>query len=447
MKAGQLANHLLGLSETLSPHLPGSTNAAVANMRQRALERLAATGLPKLTDEAWRYTNIRAFDKVEFKPVGEALSTLSDDTLAAVEIPSLDRYRIILINGWVSEMHSALDALPAGIECIRLKDALNGGAESQAIERLQAQAMHAEHGFEALNAVIATDGIILHVAAGVQLDKPIELLHITQDNTDARLSNVNHFVSLAEGAKLDLIERYVSIAPTTHMTNASITISAAESSELTHYRIQDESPSALHIGYATASQHQSSRYRIFSISTGAHLDRHEVKQHLDGQHAHCEMKGLYIGNGKQHIDNYTTVVHASPNATSEEYYKGILADRGRAVFHGRIKVKPNAQHTDAQQQNKNLLLSTNAEADTKPQLEIYADDVKCSHGATVGYLESDAIFYLRSRGLDEATARAMLTEAFAAEIIVQVEHVAVREHLLELLRNKLADTMDYREAA
>lgn len=447
MKTSQLAHHLRGLSETLSPHLPGSASAAVANMRRHALERLSETGLPRITDEAWRYTNIRAFEKSAFRPTGEAYARINDATLAALDIPSLDCYRIVLVNGWVNETCSTLDALPKGVECIRLKDSLDNPAESRAIQLLEARTNHAEHGFEALNSAIAADGIILNIAAGIKLDKPIELLHISQYDADTGLSNINHFVSLAQGAKIDLIERYVSTAATTHMTNASIGFNLAESGEVNHYRIQDESCRALHVGYTTARQHQSSRYRIFSVSTGALLNRHEVKQNLEGQQAQGEMKGLYIGNGNQHIDNYTTVVHASPNATSDEFYKGILAERGRAVFHGRIKVNPDAQHTDAQQQNKNLLLSTNAEADTKPQLEIYADDVKCSHGATVGYLESDAIFYLRSRGLDEADARAMLTEAFALEIIEQIEHAPVREHLVGLLREKLANTLDYREAA
>ena len=447
MKNSPLATHLLELSETLAPHLPGSANRAVAKMRQHALERLAATGVPKITDEAWRYTNLRAFDKSQFKPTGEALASLNETELKSVEIPGFKRDLIVLVDGWINEAHSTLDTLPEGVQCTRLKDVLDGSNACNTIELLESKVRAAEHGFEALNAAVVADGIVLHVAAGVKLEKPIEILHISRNDADARLSNVIHFVSLAEGAKLDLVERYVSLAPTSHMTNASVRLDVGEAAELNHYRVQNESCAALHLGYATAEQKQHSRYRIFSISIGALLDRHEVKQCLTGPHSHCEMKGLYIGSGKQHIDNYTTVVHASPDASSDEFYKGILADRGRSVFHGRIKVNQDAQHTDAQQQNRNLLLSANAEAATKPQLEIYADDVKCSHGATVGYLESDAIFYLQSRGLSESAARAILTEAFAAEIIEQVDLIAVRDHLLELSSSKLADVHAYQEAA
>ncbi len=447
MKNSQLTTHLTQLSETLSPYLPGAANTAVANMRQRALTRLAELGLPKITDEAWRYTNLRAFDKSAFKPIAEALVSRCELEIEALELPSFDRYRIVLIDGWVSDTHSTIDELPAEVECFRLKDALEQRTQSDIVELLDSRVSHAEHGFEALNCTIAADGVVLRLPAGLKLDKPLEIIHVSQSDADARLSNVNHFVSLAENAKLDLVERYVSVAQTSHMTNASIELNIADSAELNHYRIQNESRSALHVGYATANQSENSQYRIFSISIGALLDRHEVKQNLAGELARCEMKGLYVGNEKQHIDNYTTVTHASPEASSDEYYKGILADRGRSVFHGRIIVNKDAQLTDAQQQNRNLLLSQDAEAATKPQLEIYADNVKCSHGATVGHLDSDAIFYLRSRGLDEKEARAILTEAFATEIIELVDLVPVREYLFELLREKLAEVHDYRKAA
>ena len=194
-------------------------------------------------------------------------------------------------------------------------------------------------------------------------------------------------------------------------------------------------------------QEEGSQYRIFSSSFGALLNRHEVLQSLDGRNAHCELKGLYIGNGNQHIDNYTTIAHESEDATSDEFYKGVLDDRARSVFHGRIKVAPGAQRTDAHQQNRNLILSPNAEADTKPQLEIYADDVKCSHGATVGQLDENAVFYLRSRGLDEAQARAVLTDAFAAEIVRGIDLEPVLNEVSALIQKKLNSGIAIREAA
>lgn len=447
MRESPLTGHLIGLHEELSGGLPGAQDAAVAAMRQRAITRLTEIGLPKITDEAWRYTNIRAFDKVTFRPTAESNAALTKLDIAALEIPSLNRYRIVILDGWVSEANSTLDKLPEGLEINRLKDVLEGNTDSETTQILDDQTTRAGHGFEALNCAFAADGVVLRLQAGLKLDKPLEILHITQNDANSRLANINHCITLEKGAKLNLIERYVSMADTRHMTNASIRIDLAESAELSHYRIQDESDAAMHIGYATARQDSGSCYQIFSISLGSLLDRHEVSQSLEGADAHCEMKGLYIGRGKQHIDNYTTVVHASPDASSDEFYKGILNDRSRAVFHGRIRVNPDAQHTDAQQQNRNLLLSTDAEADTKPQLEIYADDVKCSHGATVGYLEADAIFYLRSRGLSEAEARTILTEAFAAEILDQIELAPVREYLLELVRDKLVDDNNLKEAA
>lgn len=447
MRESQLASHLIRLGDAVPSHLPGSSNLTIAGVRSRAFERLSETGLPKITDEAWRYTNIRPFDKVAFQPSEDSTHKLTESELNALEIESFDRFRLVLLDGWVSDAYSSLSELPDGVECYRLKDVLDGKVESRVVELLDARASNAAHGFEALNTAIAADGIVLHLRAGTILDKPLEILAISQSDTEALIGNVNHFISLEQGAKLDLVERYVSIADTGHMTNASIAFDLAESAEVNHYRIQNESNDAFHLGYSTTRQQQGSCYRIFSISMGSLLDRHEVTQHLEGEHSHCEVKGLYIGSGKQHIDNYTTIIHASAEATSDEFYKGILADRARSVFHGRIKVNPGAQHTDAQQQNRNLLLSAHAEADTKPQLEIYADDVKCSHGATVGYLDSDSIFYLRSRGLSDSEARAILTEAFAAEIVEQIHLPPIREHLLELLRNKLSDVHGQREAA
>lgn len=447
MRESQLANHLVGLGHTLPPQLPGSSNSAIAGMRSRAFDRLSETGLPKITDEAWRYTNIRPFEKIAFRPSESSESKSIEAELDSLEIEAFDRYRLVLLDGWVSDTYSTLDDFPEGVECYRLKDVLDGKIESQVIELLDTRADKAAHGFEALNTAIAADGVVLNLRAGTILDKPLEILAISQSDADARLGNVNHFISLEQGARIDLVERYVSLAETGHMTNASITFNLAESAEVNHYRIQNESSDAFHLGYSTTRQQKGSCYRIFSISMGSLLDRHEVKQHLEGEQAQCEIKGLYIGNGKQLIDNYTTIVHASADASSQEFYKGILADRSRSVFHGRIRVNQGAQHTDAQQQNRNLLLSANAEADTKPQLEIYADDVKCSHGATVGHLDSDAIFYLRSRGLSDSAARAMLTEAFATEIIDQIDLMPVRDHLLELLRIKLFDIHHHREAA
>lgn len=447
MRESQLASRLIGLGGALPPHLPGSSNSAVIGLRSRAFHRLAEVGLPGITDEAWRYTNIRPFDKVAFQPAEDSAQTLTEAELSALEIESFDRYRLVLVNGWVSSAFSTLDALPNGVTCHRLKDVLDGKADSPIIDLLAAQAGSAAHGFEALNAAIAADGTVLNLSPGTVLDKPLEILAVSQGNADALIGNVNHFISLGKGAKLDLVERYVSIADTGHMTNASIHFDLAESAEANHYRIQSESSDAFHLGYSAARQQQGSRYRIFSISMGSLLNRHEVSQHLEGEQSQCELKGLYIGDSKQHIDNYTTVVHASAEATSDEFYKGILADRARSVFHGRIKVNPGAQHTDAQQQNRNLLLSANAEADTKPQLEIYADDVKCSHGATVGHLDADAIFYLRSRGLSASEARVMLTEAFAAEIVEQIDLLPIRQHILKLLRSKLTHVQDQRQAA
>ena len=262
-------------------------------------------------------------------------------------------------------------------------------------------------------------------------------------SANEKICNANSLISLKRGASAQVAERFVSLGCTNHLTNASVVVDLEEKARCDHYRIQNESQSAFHIGTGKVSQAAASRYRIYSLSFGALLSRHEITQSLDGVDSHCELKGLSIGDEKQHIDNFTTISHASPNARSDEFYKCILDGSSRSVFHGRVIVHKDSQHTDAQQQNRNLLLSPNAEADTKPQLEIYADDVKCSHGATVGQLDEEAVFYLRTRGLDEVSARQILTEAFALEIVEQIELNSLKEMVMNLAGDKLrAKTKD-----
>ena len=322
-----------------------------------------------------------------------------------------------------------------GVEVISLARVLSGEriVESSVYEfvteRLQERASQGSDGFTALNSALAADGAVIHVRQDVRSERALEILCVSSGDAGRRMSNLNHFVFAESGSQLNVLECYVSIADSDHLTNSSITFRIGSDAAVDHYRIQNESERAFHIGSSKINQDRNSRYRIYSLSIGALLDRHEVNESLDGENSRCELKGLYLGSGKQHIDNYTTVAHACPNGTSDEYYKGILDDRARSVFHGRIRVDMDSQHTDAQQQNKNILLSRNAEADTKPQLEIYADDVKCSHGATVGQLDENAVFYLRTRGLSEKQARAVLTRAFASEIVQDIEIEALREQV------------------
>ena len=453
MRESALAIHLSEQGKSFAEKLPGSSAAEVRQVRQDALARFALTGLPRMTDEQWRYTNIRSMEKLRFEFSSQSAANSIDANLSELHIQDSDMYRVVLVDGWINDEYSDLAGLPEGVTVLSLAEILNSttngntGSHTFALQELRQKSKNAEHGFAALGVGFAADGVVVHVGSNVHLDKPLEILCVSRHDADSKFSNINCFIHAESGAKIQLIERYHSLGATNHLTNSAFTFKLDADAQVDHYRIQNESESAFHVGSAKTRQEEGSQYRIFSSSFGALLNRHEVLQSLDGRNAHCELKGLYIGNGNQHIDNYTTIAHESEDATSDEFYKGVLDDRARSVFHGRIKVAPGAQRTDAHQQNRNLILSPNAEADTKPQLEIYADDVKCSHGATVGQLDENAVFYLRSRGLDEAQARAVLTDAFAAEIVRGIDLEPVLNEVSALIQKKLNSGIAIREAA
>ena len=453
MKVSPLADHFSEQGEKLVQTLPGSSAGLIMQMRKDALARFALTGLPRITDEQWRYTNIRPLEKLKFDFSGSSNPLPDELEFSKNYLPDTETHRAVFVDGWFSQELSKLEHLPDTVRVWSLAEVLesssNGDSQSFefALQELQSISLNAENGFAALGAGFAADGVVVRVGAGTELDKPLEILCVSRKDASTRFCNINSFVHVDRGARIQLIERYLSLGNTNHLTNSSFTFKLEADAQVDHYRVQNESESAFHIGSARTRQADGSQYRIFSGSFGALLNRHEVIQSLDGRNSHCELKGLYIGDGNQHIDNYTTIAHESADATSDEFYKGILDDRARAVFHGRIKVAPGAQHTDAQQQNRNLLLSPNAEADTKPQLEIYADDVKCSHGATIGQLDEDAVFYLRSRGLEEMQARALLTHAFAAEIVNEIRLAPVQAEVTNLVQRKLSSEDSIREAA
>ncbi len=441
MRTSPLVAQLEGAVAASLSDLPGASSEPLREIRQSALKRFAETGLPRITDENWKYTNIRPMDRIAFElSLPPAHSLRIDELQKSIEFLS-DAYRVVLLNGWFSQSACVLDNLPQGVEIRSLADILKTPTKSKVVDfslqQLKRKAQQAADGFAAFSAGMAGDGVVIYLDSGVKLDKPIEIVYVTDSDANEKICNVNSFVHVQCGAHVQIIERFVSLDSTNHLTTASVAVQLDEQAQCDHYRIQNESQKAFHIGSANVNQAASSRYRIYSLSFGALLSRHEITQSLNGVESHCELKGLALGDGKQHIDNFTTISHASANASSDEFYKCILDGNSRSVFHGRVIVHKDAQHTDAQQQNRNLLLSPNAEADTKPQLEIYADDVKCSHGATVGQLDEDSVFYLRTRGLDEASARQMLTEAFALEIVEQIELDGLKQQIMVLVEEKL----------
>jgi Fe-S cluster assembly protein SufD len=282
-----------------------------------------------------------------------------------------------------------------------------------------------------------TDGAYIHLGRGARLAKPIHLLYVTTGAGGPLLSQPRNLVVAEEDSQAILIENYVAVGEAAYFTNALTEVVVGPHAMIEHYRLQEEGTKAYHIGGLHAHLDRDGRFTAHGIDLGGRLVRNDLRSVLDAEGAECHLNGLYVIGGRQHVDNHTHIDHAKPRGTSREFYKGVLDGRSRAVFHGRVVVHPDAQHTDAQQVNNNLLLSRDAEADTKPQLEIYADDVKCAHGATVGQLDPDALFYLRSRAVDEAAARDLLTYAFARDVLSRLRLEPVRSQLERNLAAKL----------
>ncbi len=393
-------------------------------LRQTALASFQQTGFPSPRDEDWRYTSLAAFEKKRFLPVVQpTTAALIDDTLRTYQLQ--DAWSLVLVDGHFCAELSQLNDLPAGVVTLNLAAALTSHADQ--LESYLGQAVNsAEHGFVAFNTANFTDGLFVHIAAKHALSQPIQVLHIaTQADS---VANTRTVIIAGTMAEAHIVETFVGAAAS-YFSNAVTEIFVGENAQITLTKMQCDAEQATHIGGTYVKQAKQARFRHHNFAFGAVLARSDVHSTLD-EVADCELNGLYLGVNRQHLDNHTRMTHTKPHASSRQLYKGVLDDRARGVFQGRVIVAEDAQKTDSQMTNRNLLLSNNAEADTKPQLEIYADDVKCGHGVTVGQLDEKSIFYLQSRCIDEATARNMLTFAFANEMVDKINIKALHDTVL-----------------
>ena len=412
--------------QAIQHELPGSQSGWLQALRADAAQLFTESGFPSIREEEWRYTNVSAIEKKRFSPVLTAEETVD---VAELKKSCLDDcWTIVLLNGRFNRELSNLAGLPAAVTVESMAQALEN--QSQQLEDYLGQAVsNAEHNFIAFNTAWFTDGVFIHVPSETVLEKPIQILHwVSQADF---LANTRHVIALEDNAKATVIESFVGEQPA--YLNASVAeIFLAEQSGLTHYKVQQESKQAWHFGGLYIKQAQNSRFEQHNFAFGSLLARTDI--HTDLQTAaECDLNGLFLGLKRQHLDNHTRINHLKPDAVSREQYKGVLDQRARGVFQGRVIVAENAQKTDSEMSNQNLLLSDHAEIDTKPQLEIYADDVKCAHGVTVGQLDEKSIFYLRARCIDEETARHMLTFAFANQMVKKVPVKSLHDWLLALL--------------
>jgi Fe-S cluster assembly protein SufD len=405
-------------------------------IRKAGMARFSELGLPTLRDEDWRFTNVAPIAKLPFNPALEPSDGVTAEDLKQFVFAGQPGPRLVFVNGHFAASLSSTGKLPAGVKVGSLAAMLSSDA-ALLEKHLGRYAQNADNGFTALNQAFFLDGGFVHVPAGKIVEEPIQLIYVSTAKENGATFHPRNLVIAEANSQVTVLESYVSLGGSGYFTNAVTELFAGDNARLEFVKFQDEAEDAFHIAAFHGEFGRSSNVNVHSFALGAKLSRNNIRTKLAGEGLECILNGLYLTRGDQLADHHMIVEHAQPHCASHEYFNGILDDKSKGVFHGRILVRPIAQKTDAKQTNKNLLLSDDATADTKPQLEIYADDVKCTHGATIGQLDEESIFYLRSRGISPETARRMLIHAFAGEIIERIKHEAAREELDKLVWDRL----------
>jgi Fe-S cluster assembly protein SufD len=413
---------------------PAFGPARLGAIREAAFARFMARGFPTTRDEEWKFTSVAPIAETAFvrpalnasEPTGAALAPfLFDGTI---------RTQIVVVNGRVSKTLSSLSALPAGVTVASLRDVFGiTGGEDVPLGRLVTDASP----FAALNTAFFDDGVLIRIAPNAIVEEPLHVLFVATAGSEPTMASTRLLVVASTGSQARIVESYAGIGSGVSFTNAVTEILLSEGAVVDHYKIQRERASAFHTAGQFVRCGRSATFSSHSLSFGGRLVRNDVAALLEGDGAECTLNGLYIAGGDSLVDNHTLIDHAAPHCPSHEVYKGVLSGRAKAVFNGKIIVRKLAQKTNAKQTNKALLLSDDAQINTKPQLEIFADDVKCTHGAAIGQLDEDALFYLRARGIGLEEARNMLVHAFVGEILDRVKIGSVRQRVEQVMHDKL----------
>jgi len=434
--------HYLAEFSALGNAFPGHGLDWLNQSRQGALDAFASAGFPTRRNEDWKYTRVTPIEKRGFKlPAHDAMQVQAGD-LEPFNLSGLECEQLVFVDGRYVDALSRRNVVESGSRITTLESAMN--ASSQLLEsHLGHYANITGHAFSALNTAFMTDGAVVHVKNRGGNHQPVHLLFIaTREDV---VSHPRVLVVAEAGSRTSIIESYGCLFDGCYFTNALTEIALMEDAQVDHYKLQEEGTKAFHVATLQVHQGRNSRFASHSMSFGGGLARNDINVVLDAEGAGCMLNGLFMAGGRQHVDFHTRVDHAKPHGTSEEVYRGILDGHARGVFNGRVKVYPGAQKTDARQSSNNLLLSRDAEIDTKPELEIYADDVKCAHGATVGQLDAQTLFYLRSRGIGESQARGLLTYGFAREILERVDLAPLRHKLTDGLLHRMPHAETIRE--
>ena len=422
--------------ERVSRERNGDVLASLGRLREEAITRFGELGFPTTKLEEWRFTSVAPIAETTFSLAGDGLSDVSTVQLDRFTFEALPCTQLVFVNGRYTPQFSSLGVLPAGTDAGGLGEAVDRNQDL--VQRyLTRLAPYKDQPFTALNTAFLRDGAFLQIPANTVVEQPIHLLFVATAHRTATAHYPRVLILVGENSQVRIVESYAGLRDTPYFTNAVTEIAAGPNAVVDHYKLLRESLEAFHIASMHVSLGRSSSFSSHAITLGGKLVRNDVHALLDGEGADCTLNGLYLANGRRLIDNHTTIDHAKPHCSSHELYKGILDDEGHAVFNGKIIVQLDAQKTDAKQTNQALLLSENAQINTTPQLEIFADDVKCTHGATVGQLNEEALFYLRSRGISYARARNVLIHAFASDILDRIKIAPIRAQLDHALLEQL----------
>lgn len=417
--------------------LNGQTSSEIHKLRKKSLRSFQELGYPTTKHEEWRYTNISSLIDNNFEISEPYLSgELSQKDIEKFQFHGLESRCLVFVNGhFASELSNTKD-ITENVEILSLQKTIDQNPDLVSPHFAKYASIN-DQSFISLNTAFLQDGTFINIPESVRLEKPVHLLYISVPDVRPKASFPRNLIIAGRSSEMTFIETFAAHKEGIYFTDTVSEIVLHENSKVERIKIQIESDQAYHIAALQAIQERDSRFIDHNITLGGALTRNDINSEFRAENGFCELYGMYSGNQKQHIDNHTTIDHAKPHCESNELYKGILDEKAEGVFNGKIFVRPDAQKTNAIQSNNCILLSDQATIDTKPQLEIFADDVKCTHGATIGQLNEDAYFYMRARGIEKSNARKLLIFAFASEVVEKIKFDPVREKVLEWFAEKL----------
>ena len=429
-----IKNYYLNQFDEFEKSLNGEKSSDFHKVRKDAISKFAELTFPTQKDEEWKYTNISSLQRHNFSPV-TVKANVSSETINKFLFDKMEHSLLVFVNGNFSPELSKLTDIPKGVVIGSLAEALKN--DNPIVKKhLGKYAKNENYFFTTLSSAFTKDGAFIFVPDGKVVEDPIHIIFITKIGNEKILTQPRNLFVAGKNSQVTIIEHYVSDEDSIYFTNSVTEIVADENAIVDHIKLQEESKKAFHIARMEVDQERSSNFSSHLISHGAVISRNDFNARFNDEGGECMLNGLFMISDEQLFDAHTMIDHAKPHCNSHEHYKGILQDKSKGVFNGKVMVHPDAQKTNAFQENNTILLSDNAVMNTKPQLEIFADDVKCSHGATIGKLNDEAKFYLKSRGIGEESATAILIHAFASDVITSIKIPALRDYLEEIITKR-----------